>query len=231
MRRRRFIVSLISSGLDRVEGVQTAAEKGQMSKTYARVLWDRVRNEWRKSGEETEGTARVEAIHRIRRDLAELRNPKQLRNANGYPVFENVLDAAGRPIKDNGRNRKRPVQASVDWARVIAHERFLADLEGTMAPIEVKVDVDMRVQKSITAVIANLDSAQMDELVAQDRERERLALIAKRAGLDPMDTRVSITPPHGMNGARHHASDGTPEPDEEIEHGRRRRKRDGGGDG
>jgi hypothetical protein len=171
--RRSFVRRLIFSGLTVDQIAQNATGKytpEEVSRTYREIVGG-----WRREQEQADGTARTEAIQRLRRDLAEMRNPGQLRNKNGYPVFENVLDADGNPKKVGRKLLKKPVQAPIDWAAVAKHETLLAKIEGTMKPVELKVDVDVSIRQSMLAVIANMTPEQIDRYAEEDIELERRA--------------------------------------------------------
>ncbi len=56
---------------------------------------------------------------------------------------------------------------------VATHEKLLADIQGTRAPI--KIDVDVRVSESIAHVIMNLTPEQVTEYQHRNAERKRMA--------------------------------------------------------
>lgn len=170
-RRRELITTYILAGLSRTAIERQLAPQG-VSIVKVRYLYDKIIGDMRAGEDELLASARIQAIERIRRDLVALRNPGQLRNKNGYPVFENVLDGKGKPIKSGGRNVKRPVPAPIDYAKIATHERLLASIEGTTQPLEVKVEADVVIKRSILAVVANLTHEEMAALADEDRRIE-----------------------------------------------------------
>jgi hypothetical protein len=175
--REAYVERLMLSGMSRTQVVRQLVAHG-VSTSLVKRAFETIVSGWRASREESSASARFETIERLRRDLAEMRNPGQLRNRNGYPVFENVLGPDGRPIRKGGRNVKKPVMAPINWSAVRAHEALLADIEGTNAPIDVKVDVDATVRASILAVVGGLTIERTETLVAEQLELERRAGIA-----------------------------------------------------
>lgn len=171
LERRRYVLRLMHSGLtfaqiaENAVGLKPGWDEGAIRRAY-----DGIRAEQRKGFEAEQKDVRIQAIARLSRDLADLRNPGQLRNKNGYPVFENVLDTSGKPVRVKGRNLKRPVMAAIDYARVKEHEALRAKIEGTLQPIELKVDADVTIRQSLLAVVANLTPERLDELANEEDE-------------------------------------------------------------
>lgn len=161
----------------------------QLGLTPKRVeyVYREISEAWLRESETDQRFARAQVAQRLRRDLAQMRNPLPLRDRRtGEVVTEAVLDGGGQPVKRSGKPIRRTVLADVDWKAVDQHERLLAQVEGTLRPIEVKVDVDTTLRRSLTAVVASLDEARIGELLAEQEELEERA---SRAGPPPLDER------------------------------------------
>jgi len=98
-------------------------------------------------------TAKVEAIQRIKRDLAQLRVERQ-----------NMAQPDTKAIARHS-------------AEILKYEQFLADLTGAREPI--KVEMNVQIRESLTAVIANMTPEMMNERLQRVREDRRLAEIAR----------------------------------------------------
>jgi hypothetical protein len=150
---------------------QLGIDRHQVAHVYREVAED-----WRREQEDDQGVARALAVQRLTRDLAQMRNPLPLRDRRtGEVVEETVRDAAGIAVKRGGRVVKRTVLAEVDWKAVDQHERLLAQIQGTLRPVEVRVDVDATVRASLAAVVASLKPEELDELVAEQEALEARA--------------------------------------------------------
>lgn len=178
VQRKSYITRLVLSGLSYTQIVESATQSGDLNIAQVTRAYDAIIKEYRRDHENGNKHARYEAVQRLRRDLASLRNPGQLSNKNGYPVFKNVLDEAGRPIKRNGKNLKQPVMAPIDYARIVQHEALLAKIEGTLKPMELKLDVDVVSRTALFAIVAELSSEKIEQLALEQSELERRARLA-----------------------------------------------------
>ncbi len=180
--RRTYVTRLILAGLSYSQVMEAGTRSGQYNEHQITRTYEAILVAWRKEHETGNKSARFEAIQRLRRDLADIRNPGQLRGKNGAPVFEVVLDANGKPVKRNGKPLKKPVMAAIDYARVVAHEAQLAKIEGTLKPLEVKIDVDVVSRSALMAIVSEMSTEKMEALVAEELELARLARIGKSGG-------------------------------------------------
>jgi hypothetical protein len=169
LERRNLVVQFMLSGLTFDQMARQLADRG-VSTEAARRVYDEVIAEMRNGQDELIRNARIETIHRLRRDLAALRNPKQARDKDGKLVFDEQKDARGRVIG------LVPRAEPIDFARVVAHETLLAKIEGTLEPVKIQVDAEMITRRSILTVVANLTAEKLDELALEDEELERKAL-------------------------------------------------------
>lgn len=173
--RRELVYKLICSG-STVDQVVIFGKRQGYGESALRRDHEAIVRSWRASLDGQCETARAEAIQRIRRDLSELRNPGQLRNRNGYPVFETVRDPrSGAPIKRDGRAVKRPVMASVNSMMVARFEELLMKLEGSATPTEVRVDVDVRERRAALAIVARLTPELEERLICENVGAEVIA--------------------------------------------------------
>jgi hypothetical protein len=181
--RRRDVARLMLAGLT----MGQIAEQLGLPVTRVQKVYGEVNEAWAREAEEDAKNARPQVIQRLRRDLAVLRNPLPLRDSrSGEVVEEPVKGPDGRPLRRGGKAVTRPVLAEVDWKAVAGHERLLADVEGTLRPTVIQVDVDATLRRSLVAVVASLDSQTIDQLVAEQRELEERAV----------RTELPLAPPH-----------------------------------
>lgn len=136
--RRAYISRLMLAGLPADQVAEQAAAHLQITILQAKHAYKNVIRAWAQdSGAEVQRD-RVEAIQRLRRDLAQMRAPLPRRDRKGQVIFETVLDEKGNPVLRNGQPVRRPVLSEIDWTAVARHEALLSRIEGTQRPVEVR---------------------------------------------------------------------------------------------
>ena len=144
----------------------------------ARRVHDAILLEWQDNVRLTPAENRAMAINRIRYDLAYLRTPRPVRNPHsGEVITERVLDQFGQPIVQNGKDVRRPIVGEPDYTKIERHERLLAQIEGTLKPIEVQVDQQLGMREAFKAVIESYSPAEFEQKV---REQELSLLEAHK---------------------------------------------------
>ena len=108
----------------------------------------RVQERWKQEDQEARPAYRAAAMRRIERYIAQARGERA----------------------PDGTWRTKP-----DYPALARFESLLADIQGTRAPVQVDVSVDVRVSASLQAVIASLTPEQCAERLAAARERRALA--------------------------------------------------------
>jgi hypothetical protein len=148
--RRIEIQSLMLAGYTLSQLHRYAEDRGW---SYAQVENDYrfISDEWTKQSEEELQHARAQAIQRIRKDLTEMREPP--------------------PVKGKGK-KGSPTRAQASYKDIAAHEMLLARIEGTLRPVEVKVDVRASSRRALIDTINGMSPDEMDRIVAEQRAFE-----------------------------------------------------------
>lgn len=134
---------------------------GQVRATYATIC-----DEWTKQSEDELQHARAQAIQRIRFDLAKMREA----------VHSPPPRGRGKGRKKGGKDAPESEERIPTFKDIAAHEMLLARIEGTLRPIEVKVDIRAVSRRALIDVIQGMAPEEMDALVIEQREIERKAL-------------------------------------------------------
>jgi hypothetical protein len=114
-----------------------------------------ISEEWSKQSEEELTHARAQAIQRIRKDLTRMRE-------SIAPLLP----------KSKGKKGATPPPEPVSYREIAAHELLLARIEGTLRPVEVKVDVRANSRRALIDTINSMSPEDMDRLVAEQRDLE-----------------------------------------------------------
>jgi hypothetical protein len=168
--REEFVARLMLSGLPLGQIAEQAARALGLDRKATRVVYDRLCERWSAETAEMLKHARALAINRLRRDLAQMRNPLPLRDPRtGALLTAARLDAFGRPVKVQGGELRDPIPGEVDWRAVTGHERLLASIEGTLRPVEVTVDLVGTQRRSLAALVSGLSAEDLEELEDEGR--------------------------------------------------------------
>lgn len=132
--------------------LQTYGEKRGWTHAVVKNDFTLISDEWSKQSEEELQYARAQAIQRIRRDLVRMRESQEPERRKGKK---------GQPQREPASNKD-----------IAAHELLLARIEGTLRPVEVKVDVRASSRRSLIDTINAMRPEEMDQLVAEQRELE-----------------------------------------------------------
>lgn len=147
-----FVEDLIVQGASASQIVRLTVSKYFVTATRAKKLIERVK--------ELHATEDAEA--RAEWKSAQIRRLQTMRRlASG----ERTADGKGWIVKP-------------DHKAVVAYERLLAQICGTLEPVQ--IDVDVRHTEAIRAVIVNMTPEQSADLLAEAEEQERLANAARR---------------------------------------------------
>lgn len=176
-----FVTRLMLAGLPLGQIVEQAARSVGLDNKGTRLIYDRLCDSWTQNVEQDLKHSRAQAINRLRRDLAQIRNPGPLRAPHtGEVLTEAVLDANGQRFKRGGVEVRQPILNDTDWKAVNAHERLLASIEGTLRPVEVAVDVTVSQRRSLAVLISSLSETEIVELEEEQRLLEEGAVPARR---------------------------------------------------
>jgi hypothetical protein len=179
--REEFVARLMLSGLPIGQIVEQAARSLGLDRKGTRAVYDRLCERWTADVEQDLKHARAQAINRIRRDLAQMRNPLPVRHPHSGEVLTAArLDALGARVKVGGVEVRDPIPSEVDWRVVNQHERLLASIEGTLRPIEVAVDLVVTQRRSLAALVATLSPEDLEELEEEQRLLEEGAGIGEK---------------------------------------------------
>jgi hypothetical protein len=158
--RRVYVQQLMLAGYTLAQVIRFGKEHGWTDK-QARADYSHISDEWSKQSEEELAHARAQAIQRIRSDLARMRV---------------VTDNASKTTGKSKKGRKGLVQsvehAAATYKDLVAAERLLAQIEGTLRPIEVKVSIGDASRRALIDTINGMSPAEMNALVAEHRELE-----------------------------------------------------------
>lgn len=152
-KRQTFIERLYLSGMPATALMRTATEQLGITDNQVRYVLDRVRTTVQQVFEEDRSTNRAAQAARLQSDLGVMR-----------------ARMAMEPGELKKRGLKRPT-----WADLIRHERLLASILGTLEPIKVKIDTDVRVRESMVAVVGGMSREDLDAMISQQQELERNA--------------------------------------------------------
>lgn len=159
IQRRDDVERLMLAGLP-IEQIVTYGKDKGWDDPVVRRDYNAIADEWSKQSEEALQHARGQAVQRIRGDLARMR-----------------LEAENRP-----KGRKGPQWAELQAATfkdIAAHERLLAQIEGTLRPVEVKITINDSSRRALIDVINTMTPAEMDQLIREQKDLE-LRASAKR---------------------------------------------------
>lgn len=116
--------------------------------TYARVLKD-MADEF----EDDRGTARAAQAARLQHDLLTIRSE----------------------IEGSARSQAGGAQRARLYLAAQRHEALLADVLGTRAPTEIRLDATVEARRSLIAVVMNMSTEEQEKAILEEEERERLA--------------------------------------------------------
>jgi hypothetical protein len=155
--RRVVVRQLLALGVGLDSLPRAMADRGwQMSRGLARAEYEAVMAEWVADHAAFRETTRVAQIRRLEADLVR------------YRAAETAPDDAPG--------------AKTRWQAVVQTEALLARLQGHLAPVthEVRVEATVVVREALVEVVAGLTADDLDALVAEELELERLAAEARR---------------------------------------------------
>lgn len=150
--RRDDVERLMLAGLPIEQIVTYGNDKGWDNHAVRRDF-NAITDEWSKQSEEALQHARGQAVQRIRGDLARMR-----------------LEAEKQP-----KGRKGPQWAELQAATfkdIAAHERLLAQIEGTLRPVEIKLTINDSSRRALIDVINAMAPAEMDQLIREQKDLE-----------------------------------------------------------
>lgn len=148
--RRREIQQLMLAGYTLAQ-LYTYGERHGWSFAQVKNDYTHISDAWSKQSEEELQHARSQAIQRIRRDLTEMR---------------------AAVLTKKGKGKKGAVQEAMSFKDIATHEMLLARIEGTLRPVEVKVDVRASSRRALIDVINGMTPEEMDQLVEDQRALE-----------------------------------------------------------
>lgn len=151
LERRAFVQQLMLAGCTQAQIVEYGRERGFSKKECVRD-YGAITDEWQKQSEEELQSARAQAIQRIRADLVRMR-----------------IDL-GETKKKKGPKARELEQAT--FKDIVAHERLLAQIEGTLRPVEVKVSVGDVSRRALIDAINAMSPEEMNAAIAEQRELE-----------------------------------------------------------
>ncbi len=126
----------------------------EISEQQVRHAYDEILDTWSRQEEADAKHQRAAAIQRLSADLVTMRG--QL-----------------APSKVSGK--RRTPKKKINWKDINAHESLLAKVQGTLRPVEVKVDVDATTRRSLLAIVGSMTGSELDQLVEEQRELEQKA--------------------------------------------------------
>ncbi len=176
--RRAHVLTLVRAGCSRAVTIERAARELEIDPSIADRLYREVTSQWTRDFEQGAKTARAEAIERVRGDIVKLRAGTVQRKPTGAPKMIAKRDEYGRIERRADGTAKRCMLRKVDWAALRQAEKLLAELEGTLAPIETRVEADVTVRAAILGVVASLGPEEQRRLIDEQRELERRAGLA-----------------------------------------------------
>lgn len=157
LERRAFIERLMLAGCTQNQVIDIAGSQG-IHEHIAKADYNAICDKWTKQSEDELQHARAQAIQRIRGDLA---------------VMRMGLEEEAKAKKGKGKKRgARTDLGDATYKDLAAHERLLAQIEGTLRPVEVKVDIRATSRRSLIDVINAMSPDDMDRLVAEQRAIE-----------------------------------------------------------
>lgn len=171
--REEFVGRLMLAGLPLGQIVEQAARSVGLDRKGTRAVYERLCERWTADVESDLKHARSQAVNRLRRDLAQMRNPLPLRHPHSGELLTAArLDQLGQRVKVGGAEVRDQIPGEVDWRSVNAHERLLASIEGTLRPVEVSVDVIVSTRRSLATLVATLSADDLQELEDEQRALE-----------------------------------------------------------
>ena len=158
LERRAFVHQLMLAGCTQAQIISFGAERGWQKSECLRD-YGLIADEWQKQSEEELQSARAQAIQRIRADLVTMR-----------------IDF-GETKKKKGPKARELEQAT--FKDIVAHERLLAQIEGTLRPVEVKVSVGDVSRRALIDAINAMSPDEMNAAIAEQRDLELRASKSK----------------------------------------------------
>lgn len=158
------VVSLMRAGADLAMMRQVIREKSpSVSQTMVDNMYASILREWRALAKEERSTSRVLVVSRLKADLANIRAGEQ------EQIFEELPDPnnAGRFIR-----RVRSVRR-INWNAVRGHERLLAQIEGTLAPIKVQVQTNELLREGLLDRVNEMSAEEQEERIQRAAERRK----------------------------------------------------------
>lgn len=126
------------------------------SRSVVEADYRSINDDWQKQSDEEIQAARTQAIQRLRSDLAEMRTDLRIGTKGGKGAVKRV-------------------DRDATYKDIAAHENLLAKIEGTLRPIEVKVNIGHESRRALIDVINSLSQEDMDQMVAEQRALEARA--------------------------------------------------------
>lgn len=185
--RRRHILALIGLGCSRERVVERAMKELRIAESVADRLYRETTQELRRKAELDQPLARALTIERLHRDLEKLREGEIVYDDEGVPMKVQATDPITGKLLRTPTGRPKMVPRRKRNAQAIARvEALLADVEGTNAPIKVKVEGEVVLRRSLSATIASLSPEEIEAYVMEQEELEHRAARAKLLPPSPM---------------------------------------------
>ena len=169
--RRAHVLALVRQGCSKERVVERAVSELRITPAQALRLHQEIVGQWSRDHAQAVKDARPEAIQRIRFDLERLRAGEIVRGAKGKPKLVRARNARGRLITRKGKPVMEPLRR-YDDAEITRKEKLLAELEGSLAPVEHKQDVDVTVRGALVQVVGGLTQEEIQRLTDEQRELE-----------------------------------------------------------
>ena len=173
--RRAYVLELVRAGASKSVAIERGCKALGCEPNVLERLYLEITTAWSREFEQTSKAARPEAIERVRLDVMKIRAGDIVRKPNGQPKMAAKRDEDGRIVRRADGTPKRCMVRKVDWPALARAEKLLAELEGTLAPLEVKHEADVTVRAAVLTVVASLGPEEQRQLIAEQEELERRA--------------------------------------------------------
>ncbi len=185
--RRRHILALIGLGCSRERVVERAMKELRIAESVADRLYLEVSRDRSRKSEQEQPFARALTIERLHRDLEKLREGEIVYDDAGAPVKVQAIDPiSGKLLRTPTGRPKMVPKRKRNYVAIARMEAQLADVEGTNAPIKVKVEGEVVLRRSLSATIASLSPEEIQAYVLEQEELEHRAARAKLLPPSPM---------------------------------------------
>lgn len=156
--RKRFIENLYLAGASIRGVISIATRELGITTVQATYALGQVRQEVMQSFEQDRASNRAAQAERLHADLARMRAQ---------------LGEYHREVELAQTEKRKPRRVPhPTWNDINRHEMALARILGTLAPIQVRVDTDVRVREALVAVMGNLDRDRWEQMIDEQRQLE-----------------------------------------------------------